>query len=73
MSSMSVVVAVTDSESWVSAAASVVSGRAVGVTMNVAHLSLPWMASPLRSAVTTPARTTDDLPLPDAPTTARKR
>ena len=73
MSSISVACAVTDSLSLVSSAASVVKGRAVGVTICIAHLSLPLTISPFCSAGTTPARTTDDLPLPDAPTTARKR
>ena len=52
--------------------ASVVSGSGPGVNRNDAQASLPGSA-PRRNAGSSPARTSDDFPLPDGETRARKR
>jgi hypothetical protein len=54
------------------AAASSSSGRSVGAKTSVGQSALPGRA-PRPRAGSSPARTTDDLPLPDGPSTARKR
>ena len=52
-------------------AASSSSGRSVGVMITIARCRSP--VTPRRSAGSRPARTTEDLPLPEGPITARKR
>jgi hypothetical protein len=55
-----------------SCAAMAVSGCADGAKMRTGQSALPSIA-PLFKAGTRPARTSDDLPVPDAPSTARNR
>src|SRR5262245_32149105 len=64
-SSINVEVAVTDSDSRVKLAARLSNGRAVGVIT----CTVPMLAA--FQAGMSPARATDDFPLPDAPTIAR--
>src|SRR6266511_1193129 len=69
-SSINVAVAVTELLSWVSVAAGLSKGWAVGVRIWICQSEEALFH---RKEGTRPARTSEDLPLPDSPTIARKR